>query len=48
MHASFPIIRHSICLAQSLGERTERDVYVASAWHRHVDFTERPHPRKWR
>src|SRR6266496_3622768 len=36
------------CLACSLRERTERDVYVASAWHRGVDVTEKSRARKMR
>ena len=33
-----PLILQVICLARSLCELTERDVYVASAWHGYMDF----------
>jgi hypothetical protein len=35
-----------MCLAWCLRERTERDVYVASTWHRLGDIEEPSRPRK--
>src|SRR5262245_50400649 len=40
----FPALKRRMSLARPLCERTERDVHVASAWHRHADFTEKPMP----
>ena len=42
-HAEFGArARRTAAEAAALRERLERDVYVASAWHRHVDVTEKP------